>query len=141
MTPLTAAHQASLSFTISQSLLRLMSTESVMPSNHLIPVILCSSCPQSFQESGSFPVSQLFASGSQSTGASVSTSVLPVNIQSGFPLRLTGLISLLSKVLSKVFFPDSYKRCTFFPQPDLQGYKLSTHFAFPFVYCSIRSFP
>ena len=82
MTPWTAAHQASLSFTISQSLLRLMSTESVMPFNDLIPVILFS-CPQSFQASGSFPVSQLFASGSQSIGAPVSTSVLPMNTQDG----------------------------------------------------------
>ena len=59
VTPRTAAHQASLSFTISRSLLKLMSTESVMPSNYLI---LCpfSSCPQSFPASGSFPMSQPF---------------------------------------------------------------------------------
>ena len=60
-----------------------------------------SSCPQSFPASGSFPVSQFFTSGSQSTGASVSASVLPVNIQGWFPLGSTGLISLLSKGLSK----------------------------------------
>ena len=60
-------------------LLRLMSTESVMPSNHLIP--LFSSCHQSFPASGSFPMSQFFASGGQSVGASASASasVLPVN--------------------------------------------------------------
>ena len=59
VTPLTAASQASLSFTISQSFLKLTSIESMMPSNH---IILCSlfSCPQSFPASGSFPVSQLF---------------------------------------------------------------------------------
>ena len=68
----TAAHQASLSFTISWSLLNLMSTESVMPSNHLM---LCHPllCPiQSFPALGSFPVSQLFPSGGQNIGASAS---------------------------------------------------------------------
>ena len=59
-----------------------------------------SSCSQYFPASGSFPVSQLFASGSQSIGASVS--VLPMNIQDWFPLGLTGLISLQSKGLSMV---------------------------------------
>ena len=62
-----------------------------------------SSCPQSFPGSGSFPVSQLLASGSQSIGASASVSVLPVNIQDWFLLELTGLISLLLKGLSRVF--------------------------------------
>jgi len=78
VTPWTAACQASLSFTIFQSLLRLMSIESVMPSNHLI---LCctflSSCLQSFLASGSFPMSRFFASGGQYFGASAS--VLPLN--------------------------------------------------------------
>ena len=60
-----------------------------------------SSCPQSFPASGSFPVSRLFASGGQSVGASAS--VPPVNIQGWFPLGVTGLISLLSKGLSRVF--------------------------------------
>ena len=58
-------------------------------------------CPQSFSASGSFPMSQLFASGGQSIGASAP--VLPMNIQGWFPLGLTGLISLLSKGLSRVF--------------------------------------
>ena len=61
--------------------------------------LLFSSCPQSFLASGSFPVSHLFASGGQSIGAS--TLVLPMNIQVWFPLGLIGLISLLSKGLSK----------------------------------------
>ena len=76
-TPWTAAHQASLSFTIFQSLLRFMSIESVMLSNYLI---LCHPllCLQSFPASGSFPVSQLFVSGGQSIGASAS--VFPMNI-------------------------------------------------------------
>ena len=97
-----AAYQASLSFTISQSLLRLMSIELVMQSNHLILVILFFSCLQSFPASGSFPMSEFFASGGQSIGASASTSVLPMNIQSWFPLGLIGLISLWSKWLSRV---------------------------------------
>ena len=58
---------------------------------------------QSFPASGSFPMSQFFASGGQSIGASSSASVLPMNIHSWFPLGLTGLISLWSKGLSRVF--------------------------------------
>ena len=66
-------------------------------------VIPFSSCPQSFPASGSFPMSQSFASGGQNIGASALASVLPMNIQGWFPLQLTGLISLLSKALSSVF--------------------------------------
>ena len=62
-----------------------------------------SSCLQSFPASGSFPMSQFFSSGVQSTGASASASVLPVNIQDWSPLGWTGLISLQSKGLSRVF--------------------------------------
>ena len=62
-----------------------------------------SSYSQSFPASGSFPVSWLFTSGGQSVGASTLASVLPVNIQDWPPLGLTGLISLLSKGLSRVF--------------------------------------
>ena len=61
------------------------------------------SCPRSFPASGSFQMSQFFASGGQSIGASASASVLPMTIQGWFPLGLVGLISLLSKGLSKVF--------------------------------------
>ena len=90
----TAARQASLSVTNSQSLLKLTSIKSVMPSNHLI---LCchslSSHLQSFPASGSFPMSQFFESGGQNNGASASASVLPMNIQDWFPLGLTGWIS------------------------------------------------
>ena len=97
-TPLTAAHQASLSFTNSWSLLQFMSIELMMPSNLCRPL----SCYlQSFPASGSFPRSWLFASGGQSIGASAS--LLTVNIQGRLPLELTGLISLLSKGLSRVF--------------------------------------
>ena len=69
----------------------------------LSSVIPVSSCLQSFPASGSFLVSQFFASGSQIIGASASASVLPMNIQDWFPLRLTGLISLQSKGLPRVF--------------------------------------
>ena len=62
-----------------------------------------SSCLQSFQESGCFPMSQFFASGGQNTGVSDSASVLPMNIQDWFPLGVTGLITLQSKGLSRVF--------------------------------------
>ena len=77
----------------------------VMPSNHLISssVIPFSSCLQSFPASGSFLMSQLFASGGQTIGASASASVPPMNIQNLFPLGWTGLISLKSKGLSRVF--------------------------------------
>ena len=66
-------------------------------------VVPFSSSPQSFPASGSFPVSQFFSSGGQSIGASTSAPVLPVSIQGWFTLRLIGLISLLSKGLSRVF--------------------------------------
>ena len=69
----------------------------------LSSVVPFSSCLQSFPASGSFPVSQLFPSGVQSTGASALASVLPVNIQDWFLLGLTGLISLQSKGLLRIF--------------------------------------
>ena len=74
-----------------------------MPSNHLV---LCHLLllPSSFPASGSFPMSGLFASGGQSIGASASASVLPMNIQGWFLLGLNGLVSLLFKRLSGVFF-------------------------------------
>ena len=80
-TPWTVACQASLSITNSQSLPQLMSIELVMPSNHLILCRPLSSCLQSFPTSGSFQMSQFFASGGQSTGILASTSVLPMNTQ------------------------------------------------------------
>ena len=79
-----------------------------VPYNHLILCHPFSFCPQTFPASGSFPVSGLFTSGGQSTG--VSTLVLPMNIQGWFPLRLTGLISLLSKELSKVFSSSAVQK-------------------------------
>ena len=77
-------------------------------------VIPFSSCLQSFPASGSFSVSQFFASGSQSIGVSASTSVLPVNIQDWFPLGLTSLIYLQSKGLSRVFSNTTVQKHQFF---------------------------
>ena len=79
-----------------------------------------SSCPQSFPVSGSFPMSWLFTSGGQSIGLSALASVLPMNIQSLFPLWLTGLISLLSKGRSRVFSSTTIWKHQFFStQPSL----------------------
>ena len=118
VTPCTAARQASLSFTVSNS---------CPLSRWCHSAISCSvtpfSCPQSFSTSGSFPTSQLFPSGGQSIGASASASVLPMNIQSWFLiwfLGLTDLISLLSKGLSRVFSNATVWKHQFFgTQPSL----------------------
>ena len=114
VTPWTAAHQASLSITNSQSFLKLMSIELVMPFNH---PILCHTfllLPSILPATGSFPVSQFFASGGQSIGVSASVSVLPMNIQDWFPLELTNLISLQSKGLSGVFSNTTVQKHQFF---------------------------
>ena len=87
------------------------------------PFILCWPLPlltSIFPASASFPVSQLFTSGSQSIGASASASVLVLNIQGWFPLGLTGLITLLSKGLSRVFSNITVRNDQFFSaQPSL----------------------
>ena len=75
---------------------------------------LFSFCPQSFPASGTFPMSQLFASDDHNTEVSTSASVLPTSIQGWFPLRLTGLISLLSKGLLGVFSSTIVWRHQFF---------------------------
>ena len=77
-------------------------------------VVPFSSCIQSFPASGSFQMSQFFASGGQSTGVSASSSVPPMTIQDWFPLRLTGLISLQSKRLSRVFSNTIVQKHQFF---------------------------
>ena len=95
--PWTAARQASLSITASQSLPKLMSIKSVMHptiSSSVVPF----SCLQSFPTSGSFRMSQFFELGGQNIGVSASASVLPMNIQDWFPFRWTGVISLQSKL-------------------------------------------
>ena len=108
-TPCITAYQASLSITNSQSLLKLMSTESVMPSNHLILY-----CPLLLPASGSSQMSQFLASGGQSIRVSASTSVLPVNTQDWSPLGWTGWISLQSKGLSRVFSNTTVQKHQFF---------------------------
>ena len=107
-TPQTVAHQASLSFTNSQSLLKRHPTISfsVVPFSSL----------QSFPASGSFPMNYFFTSGGQSIGASR----LPMNIQVWFPLGFTGLVSLLSKGLSRVSSSTTIHKHQFFgAQPSL----------------------
>ena len=94
-------------------MLKLKSTESVMPSNHLV---LCwpFSCFEYFPASGSFLISRLFISGGKSIGASASISVLLMNIQDLFHLGLTDLISLQSKGLSRVFSNTTVQKHQFF---------------------------
>ena len=114
------------SLSISKSLLRFISIESVMLPSHLIlccPLLL----PSIFPITGSFPVSQLFASGGQSIG--ISTSVLPMSIQGWFPLGLTGLISLKSKGFSRVFSSTTIWKSQFFnAQPKKWHVKTYFHF-------------
>ena len=102
----TTARLASVSFTFSWNLLKLMSIELGMLSSLSSSAALFSFCFQSFPASGSLPVSRLFVSDSQSIGASASASVFPMNIQSWFPLVLTGLISLQSKLWYALVFPN-----------------------------------
>ena len=84
--------------------------DDIQPSHSFIPF---SSCLQSFPASGSFPRSQ-FTSGGQNIGVSASASILPMNIQDWFPLRWTGLISLQSKGLSRVFSSTTVQKHQFF---------------------------
>ena len=109
VTPWTAATKASLPLTISWSLLRLMSIDLVILSNHLILCHLSLLCPQYFPTSGSFPMSRFFISSGQSIGVSVSALALLMDIQHWSPLRLTGLSSLQSKRLSRVFSTPQFK--------------------------------
>ena len=113
-TPWTAARQASLSITNSQSSLKLMSIELVMPSRHLIlcrPLLLLPPIPPSIE---SFPMSQLFAWGGQSTGVSALASFLPKNTQDSSPWEWTGWMSLQSKGLSRVFSNTTVQKHWFF---------------------------
>ena len=104
VTPWTTACQASLSFTISLSLLQFSPLSQWCHPTISSSVVPFSSHLQSFPASGSFLMSQFFASGGQSFGASASAQDLPMNILGWFPLGLTGLISLRSKGLLRVFF-------------------------------------
>ena len=114
LTPWTAGLQASLSIINSRSLLKLVSIESVMPSNHLIlchPLLLP---PSIFLSIRIFSNDQFLAPGGQSIGVSASASVLPMNILDWFPLGLTGWISLQSKGLSRVFSNTTVQNHQFF---------------------------
>ena len=102
VTPWTRACQASLSFIISWSLLKFMSINLMMPSNHLNLCRFLFLLPSIFASIRVFPVSWLFTSVGQSIGASVSAALLPMNIQTWFALGWTGFISLLSRGLSRV---------------------------------------
>ena len=108
-TPWPVVHQAPLSSTVSWSLLQFMSTGSVMPSNHLIPCHLLLLLLSIFS---SITILWFFASGGQSTRASASAAVLPINSQGWFPLGLTGLISLQSKGLSRNNLKASVLQCS-----------------------------
>ena len=115
-----AACQASLTFAISWSLLKLMSVQLVMPSNHLIL------CPPLLLLPSILPSIRVFSNESvlrirwQSIGASASASVLPMNIQGWSPLELTGWISLQSKGLSTIFSNTTVQKRQFFSaQPSL----------------------
>ena len=117
--PWTAVHQASLSFTMSWSLLKLVSTESVIPSNHLVllpPLLL----PSIFPSIRVFSSDLALCISGQSIGASASASVLPMNSQVWFLLGWTGVISLQSKGLSRVFSSITVEKHQFFcAQPSL----------------------
>ena len=120
-TPWIAACQASLSITNSQSSLRFTSIESVIPSSHLILCRPFSSCPQSLPASESFPMSQLFAWGGQSTEVSALASFPPKKSQGWSPSEWTGWISSQSKGLSRVFSNTTLQKHQFFgAQPSSQ---------------------
>ena len=113
VTPWIAARQASL-----RQLLKFTQThahrvgDAIQPSHPLSSPSL--PAPQALPASGSFPMSQLFTSGGQSTGVSASASVLPMNIKDWFPLGCTGWISLQSKGLSRVFSNNTVQKHQFF---------------------------
>ena len=112
VTPLTAARQTCLSITNSRSLVKLISIESMMPSNHFIlchPLLLL---PSIFPTIRVFSNESILPSGDQSIGASAS--VLPIHIHDWFPLGLTGFISLLSKWFPRVFSNTTVQKHQFF---------------------------
>ena len=127
VTPWIAACQASLSITNSQSSLKLMSIESVMPSSHLIlyrPLLLLPPIPPA---SESFPMSQLFSWGGQNTGVLALASFLPKKSQGWSPSEWTGWISLQSKGLSRVFSNTTVQKQQFFGTQLFFTVQLSHH--------------
>ena len=121
-TPRIVACQASLSITNSWRSLKQTSIESVKPSSISSSVVPFSSCHKSLPASESFPMSQLFAWGGQSTGVSALASFLPKNTQGWYPLEWTDWISLQSKGLSRVFPNTTVQKHQFF------GNQLSSQF-------------
>ena len=124
VTPWTAACQGSLSFTISWSLLKFISIELVMLSNHLLLYCLLLLLPSIFPSISVFSNELTLHIRDQNIGAStwlfLNNNNLPMIIQGWFPLRLTGLISLQSKELSKVFSSTTTQKHQFFgAQPSL----------------------
>ena len=119
-TPWTTAREASLSITNSWSLPKPCPSIWWCHPTISSSVVPFFSCPQSLPASGSFPMSQFFASGGQSIGISASASVLPMNIQDWFPLEWTGWIFLQSKGFPRVFFNTTVQKHQFF------GTKLSS---------------
>ena len=120
-TPWTAACQASLSITNSWSLLKFISIESVMPFNHLIlcrPILLLPSIFPS-NRTGSFPMSQFFASGDQSIGASASASILPMNIQGLISFRIDWFDLLEVQATLKSLSKTTVQKHQFFGTPAL----------------------
>ena len=107
-----------------------MSIKSVYHPTILSSVVAFSSCLQSFPASGSFPMSQFFASGGQSIGVSASASVLPMNTQDWFPLELTGCISLQSKVLQESS-----------PTPQFKSINLWLDRRVSLIFCGCSVFP
>ena len=128
-TPWTAAHQASLTFTIPQSLLKLMFIELVMPSNHLIlcgPLLLLPSIFPSIRDFSN--ETSVFSHQVAKILVSASASVLPMNIQGWLPLGVTGLISLLFKRLSIVLSSTTvWKHQLFSAQPSLHSNSYYAH--------------
>ena len=112
--------KASLCFTVSQSLLKLMPVESMMPSNYLILCLPLLLLPSIFPSIRVFLTSQLFTSGGQSIGASASASVLPMNIQVSFRIDWFDLLAFQGRALSRVLSSTTIQKHQFFgTQPSL----------------------
>ena len=136
VTPWTVVRQAPLSFIISQSLLKLMSIESVIPSNHL------TLCHRLLLLPSVFPSTRVFSNEialwimGQSIGISVSASVLPMSIQGWFPLGLTGLILLckgLSRVLQHHNLKASILQCSVFLMVQLSHHDYWENHSFDYM--------
>ena len=120
-------------------LTKLMYIGSVMLSTVSCSIILFS-CPESFPASGCFTVSQLFASGGQNIGASALASVIPMNIQRWFLLGLTGLISFLSKGVSRVPSTTVWKNQFFSAQPSLWSNSHISHKVMSLLFNTLSRF-